>query len=92
MRTIVYAPLLAILASSPLYSQNPNQPPPQACKPGDFTVIGYPAEFGPQAEGKFQIAIDERFQGRFLTQGRIWLPSIEQAIDKWNGVPGSRVS
>jgi len=96
-RTLVRAiPLLAaaLLAWSgfptPAVAQDPGQPPLEACKPGGgFTVIGYPDEFGPQIDGEFDVYIDQRFQGEFITTQRIWLPSILAAIQKWNGIGGS---
>lgn len=76
---------------TPAAAQDPGQPPLAACKPGGgFTVIGYPDEFGPQADSRFDVHIDDRFQGQFITSRRIWLPAITSAIQKWNGVPGSQ--
>ncbi|MBX3630857.1 MAG: matrixin family metalloprotease, partial [Nitrosomonas sp.] len=71
-------------------AQSSGQPPFEACKPGDFTVLGYPDEFGPRATPSFDVLIDKRFDGQFLTQQKIWLPVIVDAISKWNGVSGSK--
>ena len=81
--------LTLIAAALPLAAQTPGQPPFEACKPGDFTVIGYPDEFGPKAGATFDVFIDDDFQGAFLTQQRIWLPSIFSSIEKWNNIPGA---
>jgi uncharacterized protein (TIGR03437 family) len=70
-------------------AQSPGQPPVEACKPGDFTVIGYPDEFGPLGSQSFRVKIDEGFQGEFQTRERIWLPAITAALDQWNAVSGS---
>ena len=81
-------PLLLFAAA--LGAQSSGQPPLEACKPGDFTVLGYPDEFGPRATPSFDVLIDKRFDGQFLTQQKIWLPVIVDAIAKWNGVSGSK--
>ena len=62
------------------------QPPLEACKPGDFTVIGYPDEFGPRTTPGFDVLIDERFRGNFLTQNRTWINEIVASVNKWNDV------
>ena len=79
----------ALFCSPALLAQNASEPPFEACKPGGFTVIGYPDEIGPQRGGRFPVVIDNKFQGQFLTTQRIWLPAIVNAIEKWNGVGGS---
>ena len=89
LRTIFAATLAFLLWGGPLRAQTPGQPPVQACKPGDFTVVGYPAEFGPKAGANFSVLIDERFEGEFLTTEDIWVPVIRQAVEKWNGIGGS---
>ena len=72
-----------------LSAQTSGQPPPSACKPGDFVVLGSPNEFGPKKDSQFKVLIDQRFDGGFLTTETIWIPAIEQAVPKWNGIPGS---
>ena len=72
-----------------LLAQTQGQPPVEACKPGDFTVVGYPAEFGPKEDSNFRVLIDEKFNGQFLTTERIWVPVIQETIEKWNGISGS---
>ncbi|MDA1236042.1 MAG: matrixin family metalloprotease [Acidobacteria bacterium] len=62
------------------------QPPSEACKPGDFAVIGYPDEFGPKSSPNFDVLIDERFRGNFLTQNRTWFNEIVASVNKWNGI------
>ena len=82
--------IIAVFGSLPgLRAQTEGRPPVEACKPGDFTVVGYPDEFGPKADSNFRVLIDEQFDGQFLTSERIWVPVIEQTIDKWNGISGS---
>ena len=78
-----------LLLNSAAWAQSPGQPPAEACKPGDFTIIGGADEFGPKTDGKFVVHIDRGFDGNFLTPDSIWLPSIESAIDRWNGIPGA---
>lgn len=78
------------LAASPALAQTGGQPPFEACRPGDFVVLGHPEEFGPKASPSFDVYIDQRFDGEFLTQQSIWMPSILGAIEKWNGIAGSR--
>ncbi len=73
-----------------LNAQTEGQSPVEACKPGGFTVVNYPDEVGPVESSGFDVFIDERFQGEFQTQQRIWLPVILEAVEKWNGIPGSR--
>ena len=86
----VFATALALLLwGGPLKAQTPGQPSVEACKPGDFTVVGYPLEFGPKAGANFSVLIDERFEGEFLTTEKIWVPVIRKAVDKWNGISGS---
>ena len=72
-----------------LSAQVGGQPPASACKPGDFVVLGSPNDFGPKKDSQFKVLIDQRFDGGFLTKETIWIPVIEQAIPKWNGIPGS---
>ncbi len=79
--------LLCLCAT--IVAQSPDQPPVEACKPGNFTVIGYPDEFGPLSSQSFRVKIDEGFQGEFQTRERIWLPAITAALDQWNAVSGS---
>ena len=85
----VFAVGLAWLATGSLSAQTLGQPPVEACKPGDFTVVGYPFEFGPKAGANFPVLIDEKFEGEFLTTEKIWVPVINKAVDKWNGIGGS---
>ena len=85
----VFALGFALLASNSLSAQTLGQPPVEACKPGDFTVVGYPFEFGPKAGANFPVLIDERFEGEFLTTEKIWVPVIRTGVDKWNGISGS---
>jgi uncharacterized protein (TIGR03437 family) len=80
---------IALFWTPTLLAQVAGEPPFQACKPGGFTIIGYPDEFGPQRGSRFPVVIDNKFQGQFLTTQRIWLPVIVGAIDKWNGVSGA---
>lgn len=90
MNRLVATLLGFVLLSTPtLVAQTEDPPPFAACKPGGFTIIGYPDEFGPQRGARFPVVIDNRFQGRFLTAQRIWLPVIGQAIEKWNNVAGA---
>lgn len=79
-----------VLFAASLGAQTIGQPPVEACKPGDFTVVGYPDEFGPRATPSFDVLIDKRFEGAFLTRKDIWLPAINESIAKWNGVNGSK--
>lgn len=79
---------LALAAGAP--AQSLDQPPVEACKPGGFTVIGYPDEFAPRAVPEFDVFIDKNFQGAFLTTERIWLEAINNTIFKWNLIPGSK--
>ena len=82
--------VIAVFSSLPgLWAQTEGQPPVEACKPGDFTVVGYPDEFGPKADSNFRVLIDDKFDGQFLTSENIWVPVIEQTIKKWNGISGS---
>ena len=78
-----------VLLGAAAWAQSPGQPPFEACKPGDFTVIGRLDEFGPKADGKFVVHIDRRFDGGFLTRDPIWLPAIESGIGRWNGISGA---
>lgn len=90
MKRLVATLLGAALLSTPtLLAQIAGEPPFAACKPGGFTIVGYPDEFGPQRGARFPIVIDNKFQGQFLTTQRIWLPVIGQAIEKWNSVSGA---
>jgi uncharacterized protein (TIGR03437 family) len=90
MKRLVATLLCTALLSSPvLLAQVESEPPFEACKPGGFTVIGYPDELGPQRSSRFPVVIDNKFQGQFLTTQRIWLPVIVNAIEKWNTVGGS---
>jgi len=52
-------------------------------------VVGFPSEFGPKADSNFRVLIDEKFDGQFLTSERIWVPVINETIEKWNGISGS---
>lgn len=81
-------PLLMFTAA--LAAQTIGQPPVEACKPGDFTVIGYPDEFGPRQTPNFDVRIDKRFENEFLTRDGIWVPIINGAIEKWNNIGGSK--
>ncbi len=84
-------PLLAALAATPLFAQIGGQPPFEACKPGGFTVVGYPSEFGPKDTPYFDVLIDERFQkGLFLSGQKTWVNEIRDSVLKWNGVSGSQ--
>jgi hypothetical protein len=49
--------LIANLLLTPIgvSARTPDQPPYQACKPGDFTVIGYPDELWPKHDGRFRV-------------------------------------
>jgi len=80
---------LIFLNCALLNAQTAGQPPTAACKPGGFTVVNYPDEVGPVEASGFDVFIDERFQGEFQTQARIWLPAILSGVEKWNGIPGS---
>ena len=79
----------ALLSTPTLLAQIEGEPPFAACKPGGFTIVAYPDEFGPQRSARFPVVIDNRFQGQFLTAQRIWLPVIGEAIEKWNSVSGA---
>ena len=78
-----------LLLGSAAWAQSPGQPPTEACRPGDFTIIGRSDEFVPKADGQFVVHIDRGFDGGFLTTDPIWLPSIESAIGRWNGIAGA---
>lgn len=88
MMNRTYWILLTIFFASPLLSEAQilGQPPVEACKPGNFSVIGYPDEFGPKSVPLFDVLIDERFQGNFLTADRSWANEIVRSVDKWNDV------
>ncbi len=87
---LISAVFVAVSCSlSGLWAQTQGQPPVEACKPGDFTVVGFPSEFGPKADSNFRVLIDEKFDGQFLTSERIWVPVINETIEKWNGISGS---
>lgn len=77
---------LVLLTPSLSQAQVLGQPPVEACKPGNFTVIGYPDEFGPRTSPSFDVFIDERFRGNFLTQNRTWINEIVASVNKWNGI------
>lgn len=83
--------LLTLVLIIPSWSQAqiPGQPPLEACKPGNFAVIGYPDEFGPRTSPNFDVLIDERFRGNFLTQNRSWINEIVASVNKWNAVSGT---
>ena len=78
-----------LLTPSLSQAQIQGQPPSEACKPGEFTVIGYPDEFGPRSSPTFDVLIDERFRGNFLTQNRTWFNEIVASVNKWNGISDS---
>lgn len=84
----LFALTLAFTVGSP--AQSLDQPPVEACKPGGFTVIGYPDEFAPRAVPEFDVLVDSKFQGSFLTSERIWLKAINDTVFKWNLIPGSK--
>ena len=87
---LIFAVLIVASCSlSGLWAQTEGQPPVEACKPGDFTVVGYPDEFGPKEDSNFRVLIDEKLDGQFLTTDRIWVPVIQETIEKWNGISGS---
>ena len=87
---LIFAVVIAASCSvAGLWAQTLGQPPVEACKPGDFTVVGYPDEFGPKPDANFRVLIDEKFNGQFLTTDRIWVPVIQDTIEKWNGISGS---
>ena len=71
------------------WAQTAGQPPAEACKPGGFTVIGHPDEYGPKLEPHYAVSIHDGFEGGFLTRESLWVPSIETALDKWNAVAGT---
>lgn len=77
---------LALLIPAWSQAQILGQPPLEACKPGDFAVIGYPDEFGPKTSPSFDVLIDERFQNNFLTRNRSWVNEIVASVNKWNNV------
>ena len=81
---------LALAVSVSVPAQSPDQSPVEACKPGGFTVIGYPNEFAPRAVPEFDVFVDSKFQGHFLTSERIWLQAINNTVFKWNLIPGSK--
>jgi len=83
---------LVLLQTGLLRSQTPGQPPVEACKPGNFTIIGFPNEFGAKRDESFRVKIDERFDGNFLTKQKVWVPVILQGVQKWNGLAGSNLS
>ena len=89
MRSIAAIGLGLFLAATPLWAQSPGQPPVEACKPGDFTIIGFPNEVGPKIGGKFIVNIDEGFVDSFLTTENVWIPSIDSSIERWNGINGA---
>lgn len=78
------------LFAAALGAQTIGQPPVEACKPGDFTVIGYPDEFGPRQTPSFDVRVDRRFENSFLTTEDIWVPVINGAVEKWNNIGGSK--
>jgi len=82
-------PAAIVVFGSLLPAQTPGQPPYEACKPGGFIVIGYPDEVWPKSDGRLRVLIDRRFQGEFLTPERIWMPSIESAIARFNDIAGA---
>ena len=82
---------LAALAAAPALAQTPGQPPVEACKPGDFTVIGYPDEFGPKADPVYRVDIQAGFVDSFLTRENIWIDAINRSIEQFNGVSGSKL-
>jgi len=63
-----------------------------ACKPGNFTVIGYPGEFGPKKDKRFRVRIDDRFDGEFITPDPVWVPAIQQSVQTFNGIGGANLS
>ena len=80
---LIFAVVIAASCSvAGLWAQTLGQPPVEACKPGDFTVVGYPDEFGPKPDANFRVLIDEKFNGQFLTTDRIWVPVIQDTIRK----------
>jgi len=83
--------VLALLACTlPLAAQqSPGEPPFQACKPGDFTIIGYPDEFAPKRDSRFDVLIGDDFFGNFLIADKDWIPEIRRTIEQWNNQPGS---
>lgn len=89
MRSIAAIGLVLTLAAAPMWAQSVGQPPVEACKPGNFTVIGYPNEVGPKAGGRFIVNIEKGFRNGFLTTEDIWLPSIDSSIERWNGISGA---
>ncbi len=90
-RTVRLLLTLAALAAAPLSAQIGGEPPFEACKPGGFTVIGYPDEFGPKTTPTFDVLIDQRFQnGLFITGQKNWVNEIRDAVLKWNDIAGSK--
>ena len=89
MRSIAAIGLVLALAAAPMWAQSAGQPPVEACKPGDFTVIGYPNEVGPKAGGRFIVNIEKGFRNGFLTTEDVWIPSINSSIERWNGIGGA---
>lgn len=89
-RTTLPSLALALVLAAGASAQSLDQPPVEACKPGGFTVIGYPDEFSPRATPGFDVLVDENFQGNFLTTERIWLKQINDTVFKWNLIPGSK--
>ena len=85
MRSIAAIGLGLLLIAAALSAQSPVE----TCKPGGFSIIGLPGEIGPKAEGKLGVNFDERFDGRFLTTGNVWIPSIDSGIERWNGIKGA---
>ena len=85
MRSIAAIGLGLVLIAAPL----PAQSPVEACKPGSFTIIGFPNEIGPKAEDKLSVNIEDGFDGRFLTTESVWIPSIDRGIERWNGISGA---
>ena len=83
---------LLLLQAELLLGQTAGQPPVEACKPGNFTVIGYPGEFGPKRDKRFRVRIDDRFDGEFLTPEPIWVPAIQQGVQTFNGIGGANLS
>ncbi len=91
-RLVAIAIALLFIQTGILPGQTPGQPPVEACKPGNFSVVGYPDEFGPKTNRTYRVRIDKRFDGSFLTQQPIWVPVIQQAVEKWDAVSGADLS
>ena len=85
MRSIAAIGLGLVLIAAIL----PAQSPVEACKPGGFTIIGFPDEIGPKAEGKLSVNFEDGFDGRFLTTESVWIPSIDRGVERWNGISGA---